>query len=1492
MKVKKILSMLLITILLVNTFSENVFANINGEVSSGRYLNFGLYDSGNSLLMDGNVLKKDETSNTLNLNGTYEIDNMVGKDVKIYYQIDSVRDVISTGVIKEFTIDSSNEVGTFGSSLVFKKDGTCQSDNEVCFSDSTSSYQLSVYVVYDSGGEEQVYVYSNQEINVVSSVEEPFKVNKDDYVIAPFAGDFEAYVNDESIDESISNQTYLFEDLYSPREFSIEGHLKTNSDKVQKMLISYDIIDYNSYLNKNYNEGLISSYSQTEYNKGTYITFNKKFYLKTKAEGEIESSNSPINYIPLENRSYVIRVTVKSEDGLTKIKDFPFNVFENNLTADEMEERANVNIQLNKDLNDINGDGLDFKAVYDGNELKDVELNDLRGNFVDVDIDGKFLSSIPAGKDFLIMYDITTMNDLKYIEEDERILESFTQSEYTRENPIEFNRKLRFTVDDRSIHRQTDEYFPIIKLHDYPSNYILAVNVYFRNNENEPYRYYKRLIKEFNVNGNKQDLEFIDEESLKPDNPTKLDTYIKKYNEQDKLESFKVLNYLDIKDEPAKINIEGLLNNSEMSGDKLSVTYDITSYESYMKKSGAKGLLKSYYQTNHSRLRNVEFNKNFYITTNDREDKSSDVVGNTVYLDTDTRYYTLKVVVKNETTGEVVIQRDFTFLMDSGGQGKDDIIKPDVTIPDDLSAYFIDDEGKYVETYEITSRRLNATEGGVKLDLSGFLKNSWSDSEVKIDYNLVAEDNYISYINNSEGELVTLLKDPNNRTFSDYPIVNSMQEWLGKDQQDGFIKRYNQESYISNKSENYSKTFTLNTKLDKDKPTVKGDDSMLVLDTVARNYVLTVKASNVTTGEVIEKSANLHVTTETGLENTSPKFDSPVSVVSPRRGTGYFVDELIPLSWIAAEDKEDEMIYYKIYYYYSTLDDTTSTGEIVNYMKIYEDMPKVGDILSTYHPVETTTKLEPVYIKIHACDINHVCSESTRSNPFKINEFGISEGGGDGGNGVAIPIDISINPAPTDVWYNKDLDISVFMNGDSELLRTARKRYDITQSPIISPILSKTLPANGLLKISESGIYYVHAQIELEDGTKISKTSGPYKIDKGDLPGYEAKLINEDGSNHNDWVKGDVTLQANLIGSSLSGSDIEYMVGGHHTEWQLYKSGAVLNTEGSNTVFVRVKDNSGKISNTSELKLKIDKSESVVESLGIISDKDGKYRIETRISDNLSGVSSVKLNTGEVLHLTNSTTRLYELRDVESRPISLSVIDNAGNVSKAHLFLEDIEIVGLPDGDKTVRDDINFSFNGGKAKDSGGNDVDTNLSYRLGNKDTICTESPCEVTLDRNTDVVLSSNYGYRYSKTSWKVGTIDKSKLRLLLSGERNKEGDKVQFKWNHEITNGDLSCTPNISSGSISGIKYDVNIDSSQNNTLKCKLKAELFGESIESNTVIIYPDYSKEITPSFGTGFSVKLLREEDRLGTTYFLNTSKGVIVDDEEDMDFLPEIIFE
>jgi hypothetical protein len=1476
---KNILSWVVITLLFLNMFATSAFANINGEISSDRYVNFGLYNVDNSLLMENTVLKKAENSKLLRIKGNYEAGDLVGKNVKISYSIDSVKDVIKTGILKEFTVDNINKNGTFDKPLTLKRGSTCTGD-EICFPNGGSTYQLSVYITYVTDGEEQVYVYLKREINIESTFEEPFKFNVDDYEIRQFAGDFEAYVTDKKANKSISNQTYLFSDLNTPKEFNIEGHLKVKSDENNKVVIGYDVIDFNSYLNKNYKEGLVASYSQTEYAKGNYITFNKNFSLKMKSDGEIESNISPVNLLPKENRSYVIRVYVKGEDGNTKIEDFPFNVFENNLTAEEMEERANVDRELNKDLDEINDVGLDYKIKYKGSDLTNMMLTDLRGKVVDVELDGKFLSNLPEDKQFLVMYDITTIDDLKYIEENERVLKTFTQNQYSKETPVEFNRTLKFTVDDRSKHRTGIDYKPIIKLHDYPSHYILAVNVYFRDNETENYRHYKRLIKEFNVNGSKEDYEFIDEKSLKFDNPTKLDSHVKKYDESNNLINFNELNYDEIKANPAKINLEGIINNGVVDKNNITVKYEVTSYESYTKKSGTKELIKTFTQTNDTRLRNVEFNKDIYISTLDREEKSSDPAGNIVYLDTDTRYYTLRIVATDDTKGKVILQRDFTFLLNNGGEGKHEVEKPDVILPNNLSAFFIDKDGKHVETYELTARALNEAEEGVKLDLTGFVNKSWSNNEVKLNYDLVALDDYKSYLKNKDGEIVSLLQDPNNQTNINLPIASPMEEWLGKEKQLGFIKRYFQADYIKDKNEYYSKTFTLHTKLDKDKTELKNNDSKIFLDNVARNYLMKVTAENIGTGEISEKTINLNVTTEQEKMNTAPEFESSVSVISPRRGTGYFVDEAIPLTWTAAKDKENELMYYKIYYYYSTLDNTS--GEIQNFMKRYDDMPKESDILSTFWNVDITTKIEPVYIKIHACDVNHVCSEETRSNPFKLNEFGIEEGGGNnggGGSSVAIPVDISINPTGGDNWHSKPLDVSVFMNGDASLLQTANKRYEITQSPVIPQVVGKLLPASGILKLGTSGVYYVHAQLELDDGTKISKTSGPYKIDLGDVPNFNAKLLNKDGSNHVGWTKDDVILQANIVGTSLSGSVVEYMVGGHHNEWKPYKSGEIINVEGKKTVFVRVKDNSGKISSTIELTSMIDKNEAELESLGLIKDDKGNYSVEVKSKDMLSGIKSIKLNNGTLLNLTNSALRTYEINDLFVRPVSLTVEDNAGNVSKVHTFLQDIEVTYLTDKGSTTRDNFEFEFTGsGK------------LSYKIGNKNNVCSEDPCVVEVERNSNINLLSTEGYKFNRLLDKVSNIDKSPLRLIMSGERDLADEtKAKLSWNHAVTGGELVCSASGSQGSyvVTGTSADLTVD---NQTYSCRLKATVSGEEISSNTVLIYPDYSKEVTDGLDNltkyGFN-KIFIEEDRIGTTYFINTRSG---DSKQDEVPLPDIL--
>jgi hypothetical protein len=1484
---KGLIGMLLIAILgipLAQTASADAFS---GSSSTGRYLNFNLYKSDGVTplpVTSGLPVGIDisSTSNTINISGQYEVDNLLGKNAEIRYKVFSSTEVLADNLISALTVDPANKTGNINKNITLTK-GSGTDPNTVYFPDGNANYQIAAYVVYDMATSNQIYSQLARSFRIQSNQTETYKNVVTDTSVVATNANFDVTIKDDTA-VSLKDRQFLYTDLTNKVNFNIDGFVDLSNNTGDKVAIRYDIMDNKSINNTNNGEGLINLYTQTDYTKNNYVKFNKAFSIKVAQAGEIASSTLPINLLPSEDHSYVARISVLINNNVWKIQDFPFHVGPSILNPADYKARAQFNPTLNNDISGlasqlVNGKGLLYNLTRSNTDFSTVTLADLRAGTVDVDLQGMFGDKLLMYPDVLIKYDIATRDSSKYIESNEGILKKFTQTSYTQQAPVEFNRTLRFTTKDPTTLRGSTEYKPIIQLHDYPSIYSFNVVALYRNSSADDYRVYDQVTKSIAVTGADTDKSTFDDGKngnvvvIPKDSKTNLDIEMNTYGTGTTLNPFITANAADIKTTPLKVNIRGLLKANTAPGTNLLIRYQVTSFDDYSKLSFANQLVKRYTQSSYTMNNGLEFNRDIYLSTNTRSPiaMSTDNKESTIYLEDKKQNYTVRITVINADNSNVIISRDLLFLVDGSGVSQQPIVGPNETLPSGLSGFVAKQDGSLANTYEITARDLNKADNsnGIDIDLTGFIKTPWTTGNVKIGYTLTDTNFYTDYTKDSNGVQTSLQTDPDNpQEPSASTLVDPMTTWFGQPNQTGFLKQYTATQYTSNNHENFARKLNLRTKLRKSDNTLSNNTSVLFLDNIARNYELTLTATNQATGEILTNVVHLNITTVTADVEAAPIFSSSVGVTQPRRGTGYFMDDSIPLGWIKANDADNEMLYYKVYYYYATLDaNGQANSSIQKWMLRHDDFPTSGSSLSDQYILTAANKIEPVYVRIYACDINHICSSFTRTNPFKFNNFGNSETGSGGGSGsaVAIPATVRISPTPTGKWSTTSIPLIATFDGDASLAVGAIKRYEITHSADFPQALTKTMGSDNAITVSGNGTWYVHVTYTLSSDTNISTTQGPYMIDDSVPTGAFMSLKKSDGQVADSWVKGNATLTMTPPGGTpISNNKLQYRLDGIDSGWQDYSSPVIINTEGNYLIYGRVTTGAGIPSTQSFIRAQIDNTSPSITSLVLEKDDLNKYSVIVNTTDGLSGISSVKTDTNVVL-TKSGVSNSYTTQGMSTKPTSITITDVAGNVNTTSFASE--PTITMPSGynpSSTTRQDVSVTV--------GGSNV---VSYKLGNITTSCASSTCIAILSGNSILTVTNTEGYKATRWIQTVQNIDKSEIKLMLVGGRSAtDGTIINLNWNISIANAILSCSGN-PDVSINGLNYT--ITAAQNRTYDCKITAVIDGKTIASNIATIYPDYTKAVDQANIVGgidiTGVNVFVEDDRLGTTYYINTKR-------------------
>ena len=1072
-------------VFILSNFNINKYNN--GVENNGRFLEFALKDSTNK---EVDTIQKTETTKVVFLSGNYELGGYINKNVSIKYEVyaKNVQAPIQTGTIMtDTTITKANQKNSFNKAITMKLNGTSCGADEVCLDSTGSSYYVKIYAEYGDVDNKQIVTQFNKSFKVDFPAE-PYKDVLEDTQVAVDKGLFYSTILNVNSGKYLNGNEYFNRvDLKSTAViFNIDGQLKLKNIKNKEVKIVYDIIDYDSYLNKDKNEGLIKRYTQTQYTEDNYVKFNRNMGIKVQ-NGDLESTTN-YNLLPDENRDYALRIAVYVDDKVTYMVDTPIHV-NNSGTGTPT---GDVNSTYHEGTPTIkSGEKIAYTLIKNGDTtpFTTITLDELRKNRIKLNLLGAFKDSgIQEQKNIKFRYKIISI-DSPYFNSKEQLIQEYEQTQYTLNNEVEFNKNIYLKSEANP--EAENEQSPTIHLKDYPAKYTFMVEAVY--GENEAVSVQK--VVEFNVTGSREGYFTDDGDTPAFVNKTNLEFKTSKYvgdtlteiaNTETNQQTVQEILVDDIRKTPLKMQIDGTFRNKiDNAYDDISIQYDIMAFENYSDKTAVNKVIKTYTENTATEGQNLEFNRAFWISTKDRANKASDSVEGTVYLENYTQYYTVRVSVIDKTKNSTVVMRDIKVLLKATEDPYQQTDGPTFKLPDGLSGYFVNQKGNLSPQLEITARDLNNAKDGIDVDIQGFFKSNWASTDVDVNYELEALNSYKNYLTDVDGYEETLSLDYNNEVYMSDPVkytqttlVRPMEQWMGGQvTQKGMFKKYRHTADTTGHHESFIRKFNLRTKLDQEVEGVKGNESVLFLDNSARSYKLHIYATNKTTNEIVEKVIDLKITTvnpnDNSATNSKPEFPSGVSVVTPTSGTGWFTDDVMNIKWKPASDTDNELMYYKIYYYYNTTNDQgTVNEEIRQFINTYEDYPTAGINLSYDYTVDNPAKIEPVYIRVIACDVNHECSAPTRSAPFKFNDFGLN--GGTGETQQKPNYNLQITPQPDGQWKNEDQEVSVVLTGDISGAKVSSKKYAITNSSTFPSILPNTVASDGTIQLTNDGIQYVH----------------------------------------------------------------------------------------------------------------------------------------------------------------------------------------------------------------------------------------------------------------------------------------------------------------------------------------------------------------------------------------------------------------------------------
>jgi hypothetical protein len=213
-----------------------------------------------------------------------------------------------------------------------------------------------------------------------------------------------------------------------------------------------------------------------------------------------------------------------------------------------------------------------------------------------------------------------------------------------------------------------------------------------------------------------------------------------------------------------------------------------------------------------------------------------------------------------------------------------------------------------------------------------------------------------------------------------------------------------------------------------------------------------------------------------------------------------------------------------------------------------------------------------------------------------------------------------INPTDKD-WVKNVYDINITYS-DKGKSGFKHQRYALTNS--------FNFPTSGFsswdpslvrnVSVNQDGIYYLHIEAFDNEGNRLTRTSGPYKLDKTNPNKPNINLSTTD------WAASGVNFTLTDNGDTVNGSGVdklEYMIVGKNNQWMAYLGGSITipsDLKGLIDIKARTVDKVGNISTVDTAQAKIDDVAPTISDVSVITQGTNKL-LKVVAFDNESGLA-------------------------------------------------------------------------------------------------------------------------------------------------------------------------------------------------------------------------------------------------------------------------------
>ncbi|MDT8718244.1 hypothetical protein IAI10_16375 [Clostridium sp. 19966] len=208
----------------------------------------------------------------------------------------------------------------------------------------------------------------------------------------------------------------------------------------------------------------------------------------------------------------------------------------------------------------------------------------------------------------------------------------------------------------------------------------------------------------------------------------------------------------------------------------------------------------------------------------------------------------------------------------------------------------------------------------------------------------------------------------------------------------------------------------------------------------------------------------------------------------------------------------------------------------------------------------------------------------------------------------------------------------------------------------------------GSVSFQASLGYGSHTVIAYYNNTKY--TTNTFTITNADTTPPTAPTVN---LSRTGWGNNNVSFSITNGTDSGSGvSKSQYQIDSSTGSWTDYSSQVTVSTEGSHIIYARTLDNSGNISAVASSSFGIDKTAPVLNLTTDTTSPVSSITLTANASDNLSGIKSITLPSGNVV---NSSSTTYVV--TANGSYTFTSTDNAGNTISQTITVNNIKTVSL-----------------------------------------------------------------------------------------------------------------------------------------------------------------------------------------------------------------------